>query len=183
MQAASMTLADEKTASWLWIRKGAAGKMRPPNRPQPGWLRSPSADRPRGSRRFWVACILFGPGRVYWAVQRHPPRPKGTRSIGGTISSRVPVRYPCCLRFHLWRVSRPSGLQRQDRREREPAGLWSPSHSQSVSLFYGSPFARSLELKPRRHARNRHGQLYSEHQRNRAGSEFGHEVAIRRDVT
>jgi len=47
--------------------------------------------------------------------------------------------------------------------------------------FCGSPFARSLELKPRRHARNRHGQLYSEHQRNRAGSEFGHEVAIRRE--
>jgi hypothetical protein len=109
--------------------------------------------------------------------ERHHQDVAGLTSLMSHSSLRAPIVPTVRLR----RVSRPSRFQRQGRRERGPAGLWSPSCSHSMSLFCRSPFACSLELKPRRHARNRHGQLYCEHQRNRAGSEFGHEVVIRRD--
>lgn len=109
--------------------------------------------------------------------ERHHQDVAGLTSLMSHSSLRAPIVPTVRLR----RVSRPSGFQRQGRRERGPTGLWSPSRSHSMSLFCGSPFACPLELEPRRHARNRHGQLYCEHQRNHAGSEFGHEVVVRRD--
>jgi hypothetical protein len=148
-----------------------------------GWLWSPSADRPCGSRRFRVACICSALVQcIALCSGIRLDRRDQAHSRNGLLAATCTLPLLFAFPAYLWRVSRPSGLQRKDRREREPAGLRSPSYSHSVSLFYGSPFARSLELKPRRHARNRHGQLYGEHQRNRAGSEFGHDVAIRPDA-
>ena len=59
------------------------------------------------------------------------------------------------------------------------AALWnSPSrkYPTDINLFRGSPFALLAELKPCRRACNCDSQLNVEHQRNRAGSEFGHRL-------
>jgi hypothetical protein len=81
------------------MRGGAAGQMRPPNRPQPRLASEPSAERPCVSRRFRVTCILFGPGRVHCAVQRLRLDRRDQVHWRNDLLAATCTRYPCCLRF------------------------------------------------------------------------------------
>jgi hypothetical protein len=88
---------------------------------------------------------------------------EGTRSICGNGLPRgylYATPAVCVPRPPMGAFPDPQRSRGRAPRTRASGALES-SRSHSIS-FCGSPFARSLELKPRRHARNRHGQLYSE---------------------
>jgi hypothetical protein len=103
----------------------------------PCCLRSPpvAGRRPLGvSRERRYHRTIQPRTHAYRYGERHHQDVAGPTSLMSHSSLRAPIVPTVRLR----RVSRPSGFQRQGRRERGPTGLWSPSRSHSMSLFCGS---------------------------------------------